>query len=123
VVGYAEKREDGARRTRESRVLINPGASQPGEQGVVSYVTGPELRNAVARGSLDGVPRALSAVPILTERPSIDAIINFRGSLLRARGRFGDGIIGAQAVEFGIPLITNDTELSAAVRAAGGVVR
>jgi hypothetical protein len=65
----------------------------------------------------------LGELPILGEKPSIDAIINFRGSLQRATGRFGDGIIGAQAVEFGIPLITNDTELAAAVRAAGGIVR
>jgi RHS repeat-associated protein len=94
-----------------------------GEEGVVSYVTQPELRNAVARGSLRGVPGALNRVDVLCRRPPIDAIINFRGGLVRSRGRFGDGIIGAQSVEFGIPLITNDVELANAVRAAGGTVR
>jgi predicted nucleic acid-binding protein len=91
---------------------------------MVSYVTGPELRNAVGKGGLRGVPRALNSVPVLEQRPSIDAIINFRGQLARSTGRFGDGlIIGAQAVEFGVPLITNDVELATTVRAAGGVVR
>ncbi|XYH97998.1 RHS repeat-associated core domain-containing protein [Sorangium sp. So ce1128] len=99
------------------------GRPAPGERGVVSYVTGPELRNAVARGSLRGVPRALEGLPVLNQRPSVDGIINFRGGLVRQTGRFGDGIIGSQSVEFGIPLITNDAELAAAVRAAGGVVR
>jgi hypothetical protein len=45
------------------------------------------------------------------------------GTLQRERGRFGDGIIGAQAVKSGIPLITNDRELGRAVRSAGGTVR
>ena len=94
-----------------------------GERGMVSYVTGPELRNAVARGSLRGTPRALESLEVLSQRPSINAIINFRGNLIKLRGRFGDGIIGAQALEFGIPLVTNDAELAAAVRAAGGIVR
>ena len=94
-----------------------------GERSMVSYVTGPELRNAVARGSLRGTPRALESLEVLSQRPSINAIINFRGNLIKLRGRFGDGIIGAQALEFGIPLVTNDAELAAAVRAAGGIVR
>jgi RHS repeat-associated protein len=100
------------------------GRLAEGEEAVVSYVTRPELRNAVALGrGIRGVPRALDGLRVLGQRPSIDAIINFRGGLARATGRFGDGIIGAQALEFGIPLITNDAELAAAVRAAGGVVR
>jgi predicted nucleic acid-binding protein len=100
------------------------GRLAAGEQPVVSYVTGPELRNAVATGGgLRGVPRALGDVPVLEARPSLDGIINFRGGLVRTTGRFGDGIIGAQATEFGIPLITNDAELGAAVVRSGGTVR
>jgi len=94
-----------------------------GERGVVSYVTRSELRNAVSTGNLRGVPRALDGVDVLTQRPSLDSIINIRGSLLKETGRFGDGIIGAQSVEFGMPLVTNDVELAAAVRALGGTVR
>ena len=77
----------------------------------------------MATGNLRGVPRAFQGLQVLGERPSLDAIINFRGGLVRTTGRFGDGIIGAQAVEVGVPLITSDAELAAAVRAAGGVVR
>jgi predicted nucleic acid-binding protein len=99
------------------------GRLAAGERAMVSYVTRPELSNAVAKGSLRGVPRALEGIPVLGNRPSIDAIVSFRGTLVRMNGRFGDGIIGAQAIEFGIALITNDLELAAAVRAAGGVVR
>ena len=72
---------------------------------------------------LRGVPRALSDLPVLEARPNINSIIDFRGTLTRATGRFGDGIIGAQATEFGIPLNTDDAELAAAVQAAGGTVR
>lgn len=37
--------------------------------------------------------------------------------VLLRRGRFGDGVIGAQLLEFGIPLITNDAELAKVVAA------
>lgn len=95
-----------------------------GEQPVVSYVTRPELREAVSRGGgLRGVPRALDDLEVDTQRPSIDTIINIRGALLKKQGRFGDGIIGAQAVQSGRPLVTNDKELANVVRAAGGTVR
>jgi predicted nucleic acid-binding protein len=49
--------------------------------------------------------------------------INVRGLLPAGRGRFGDGIIGGQALEQGIPLITNDQALGEAVRTLGGTVR
>lgn len=95
-----------------------------GERTMVSYVTRPELRNAVARGmGLRGVPRVLDALPVLTARPSIDLVINVRGALKRRTGSFGDGIIGAQAIEFRLPLITDDAELAAVVRSMGGTVR
>jgi hypothetical protein len=94
------------------------------EQAVISYVTRPELRSVVARGQgLRGVPRVLDIVPVVAERPSLDLIINIRGQLVRTSGRFGDGIIGVQSVEFTLPLITDDAELSRTVQVFGGVTR
>lgn len=59
----------------------------------------------------------------MTHRPSLDLRINIRGNITNTYGRLGDGLIGAQAVELGIPLITNDRGLTRAVREFGGVVR
>jgi predicted nucleic acid-binding protein len=102
------------------------GRLGPSDRPVVSYVTGPELRGAVAppgTNGMRGVPRHLGLLSVLEQRPSIDGIISFRGGLTRLRGRFGDGIIGAQALELRLPLVTDDGELARAVRAAGGEVR
>ena len=98
------------------------GRILPGEVPVVSYVTRPELEAVVARGgSLRGVPRALDNIDVLSQRPSLDTIINLRARI--NRGTFGDGIIGAQALEFELPLITNDQELTLRVWELGGTVR
>jgi len=43
--------------------------------------------------------------------------------LTAKEGVFGDGIIGAQTLEFGLPLITRDRELAKIVRSLGGTVR
>ena len=99
------------------------GRIKPGEVPTASFVSRPELRNAVSAGNLRGVPRALDELPVLNTRPSLNTRINIRGQLPAGRGRFGDGIIGGQAVEGGIPLITDDAALGAAVRALGGVAR
>ncbi len=101
------------------------GRIQPGENPVVSYVSRPELRNAAASPTsrLSGVPGALDDLPTLTTRPSLHTRINIRGQLPNQPGRFGDGIIGAQALEGGLPLVTNDKALRAVIEAMGGVVR
>jgi predicted nucleic acid-binding protein len=72
---------------------------------------------------LRGVPRKLDALPVLSHRPSIDTIVNVRGMLMRQTGKVGDGIIGAQALELGLTLITDDTELARVVASLGGKVR
>jgi predicted nucleic acid-binding protein len=96
-----------------------------GETPIVSYVTRPELRNAVSSGrGLKGVPHVLDDLPILSQAPSLDARINLRGKLNpKDRGLFGDGIIGAQAIENEIPLVTDDKWLKMVVRKYGGEVR
>lgn len=96
-----------------------------GEEPIVSYVTRPEMANSVLMGrGLKGVPRVLDELPVLSERPPIDTRINIRGQLNPSRpGLFGDGIISAQAIENGIPLVTDDRELIELIRGLGGVVR
>jgi len=88
-----------------------------------SNVTIPEMRNAVTHGKLRGVPGAAYDLPTLTTQPSLNARINIRGMLPDRPGRFGDGIIGARALENNLPLITNDKDLIKAVRALGGTTR
>ncbi|WP_171092235.1 RHS repeat-associated core domain-containing protein [Usitatibacter rugosus] len=102
--------------TLKGRVLAD-------EQPVVSYVTRPEMQNATKHSNLKGVPRALDDIPVLADVPSLDLRINIRGQLPDKAGRFGDGIIGAQALEKRIPLVTNDTDLAKVVRGRGGEVR
>lgn len=96
-----------------------------GEEPIVSYVTRPEMTNSVLMGrGLKGVPRVLDDLPVLSERPAIDARINIRGQLNPGKpGLFGDGIVGAQAIENRIPLVTDDRELIELIRSLGGVVR
>jgi RHS repeat-associated protein len=114
----------------DSNAVVNIGRDPtlcgrilPGETPVVSFVTRPELEAVVARGEgLRGMPRALNNVDVLSQRPSLDTVINLRASGV-TRGRFGDGIIGAQALEFGLPLITNDKQLTLRVWELGGTVR
>ena len=101
------------------------GKILPGEQAVLSHVSIPEMRNAVLRpgGHLKGVPAAAYDLPTLSVPPSLNLRINIRGMLPDRPGRFGDGIIGAQALENNLPLITNDKALKLAVESLGGTVR
>ena len=99
------------------------GRIRPGEVPVVSNVARPELRNAVSTGSLRGVPRALDDLPVANLPSSLNTRINIRGQLPSGRGRFGDGVTGAQALENNIPLITNDRALRGVVQSLGGTVR
>jgi hypothetical protein len=99
------------------------GRILPGEQPTISYITRPEMQNAVVHGNLRGVPKVIDGLPTLCTRPSLDLRINIRGQLPARGGRFGDGIIGAQALENNIPLITNDKALRQVIQSMGGNVR
>lgn len=95
----------------------------PSELPVKSYVAIPEMRNAVQHSNLRGVPGAAYELPTLNSIPSLDMRINVRGMLPPAPGRFGDGIIGAQAIERKIPLIITDKALKKVVNSLGGQAR
>uniref|UniRef100_UPI0029625812 RHS repeat-associated core domain-containing protein n=1 Tax=Lysobacter antibioticus TaxID=84531 RepID=UPI0029625812 len=99
------------------------GRILPGESPIKSYVTIPEMRNAVTHSNLRGVPGAAYELPTLMKKPSLDTRINIRGALPDRPGRFGDGIIGAQALENKIPLVTNDKALKRAINEMGGTTR
>lgn len=91
---------------------------------IISYVSAPELRNAAARSNGKfHVPRSIDDYNVLNYRPSVDKTIQIRSMSQRGKGKFGDGIIGAQALELDLPLITNDKELKAIVSKLGGEVR
>lgn len=105
------------------------GRIAAGETAVVSFVTRPELRNSIARNQrlgrnkLRGLPRVLDELPVLITRPSPDTAINVRSLIGRGEGAFGDGVVGGQALDLGIPLITNDRALREAVQSLGGTTR
>jgi len=90
---------------------------------VVSNVTAPELRNAVSTGNLRGVPGALNDLPVINPPTSVHTRINVRSQLPAGRGRFGDGVIGAQSLDNGIPLITDDKALRNVVNSMGGTAQ
>lgn len=100
------------------------GRILPHEQGAISYVSIPEMRNAVSTpGGLSGVPCAAYDLPTVAAVPNLNLRINLRGELPARPGRFGDGIIGAQALQFELPLVTNDHDLAELVARYGGIVR
>lgn len=108
------------------QIRSNPtlgGRLNVGDTPVVSNVTAPELRNAVSTGSLRGVPGSLYDLPVINPPTSIHTRINVRGQLRARRGRFGDGVIGAQSIDNGIPLITDDKELRRVINSMGGLAR
>lgn len=84
----------------------------------------PELRNAASRRSGFHVPNAANAIPTISSGGSLNTRINIRGEIQAAKpsspGLFGDGAIGATAIESGSTLVTDDKLLRNAVNARGG---
>jgi len=99
------------------------GRLNANETPIISHVTTPELRNVVSKGKLQGLPKALELLESKKLPSSVDLRIYIRGMIKSKVGKFGDGIIGAQALENKIPLITNDKELKRVVQLLGGEVR
>lgn len=83
----------------------------------------PELRNAVTTGNLKGVPKAAESIPTVAGATNVNTRINVRGQLPAGRGRFGDGVTGATAIERGSTLVTRDKKLGEAVEKLGGKVK
>ena len=63
------------------------------------------------KGTLTHLPKALKTTAVYLSKPDLNLSIAIRGEQEKVRGKFGDGIIGAQAIENNLPLITNDRRL------------
>ena len=100
----------GAELLIDSKVIVTDGKRlvESGENVVKADVAVPELRNAVTTGNLKGVPKAADSIPTVAGAQNVNTRINVRGQLPAGRGRFGDGVTGATALERGSTLVTRD---------------
>ena len=102
-------------------------ALRPGETPVMTRTVQAELRNIVARGSLKGFPKFANELPVIEDTMDLDTRILIRSRIKdiapASPGLFGDGAIGATAVNRGLPVITNDRNLTTVLRWLGVEVR
>ncbi len=115
----------GAELLLDSNVIVTDGKRlvESGQNIVKADVALPELRNAASTGNLKGVPKAAESIPTVPGAQNVNTRINVRGQLPEGRGRFGDGVTGATAIERGSTLVTRDKNLSKAVKNLGGNVK
>jgi RHS repeat-associated protein len=110
-------------------VYSRPGveaALNPGETPVITQTTVAELRNLAAGGVMK-MPRFAGELPVINDVMDVNMRINIREMLtsIRAnqRGIFGDGSIGATALDYGLPVITADRNFAAVLEHLGLEVR
>ena len=101
---------------------------KPGEVPVITSTTQAELRALVNRGQLKGIPSVSKSLKVIENAGSVNTRINVRAAVANQPGKvkgslFGDGAIGATAIETSRPLITFDKKLRKAVNQLGGEVR
>jgi RHS repeat-associated protein len=101
-------------------------ALNAGETPVITRTTSAELRNLVARGPLK-MPRYAGELDGIEDVMDVNTRINIRGMLEGIRGGepglFGDGSIGATAINRGLPVITDDRNFASALEQLGVEVR
>lgn len=102
------------------------GALNPGEMPVMTQTTSAELGNLVARGSVK-MPRFAGDLPQISDVMDVNTRINIRGMIADMKpnspGLFGDGSIGATALDTGFPVITADKNFAAVLAQLGVEVR
>lgn len=102
------------------------GALQPGETPVMTRTTVGELANNAASGRLKP-PRFANELGVVDDVMDVNTRINIRGELEAIRpgqrGLFGDGSIGATAVNTGYPVITADKNFATVLEGMGVQVR
>jgi hypothetical protein len=110
-------------------VYNRPGvlaALNPGETPVMTQTTTVELRGLATAGRMH-LPRFASDLPVINDIMDVNTRINIRGLLAdinpRQRGLFGDGSIGATALNRGLPVITSDKALTTVLKSLGIEVR
>ena len=89
-----------------------------GKNVVRPSITEAEIRSTVTRGRFR--PKAADKIPVVPNGGSLNDRINIRGQISSTRGRFGDGVIGATALERGSTLVSRDKQLRNAVNNLGG---
>jgi RHS repeat-associated protein len=110
-------------------VYNRPGveaALNPGETPVITQTSVAELRNLAAGGVMK-MPRFAGELPVINDVMDVSTRINIREMLTaikaNQRGIFGDGSIGATALNYGLPVITADRNFAAVLEQLGLEVR
>jgi len=110
-------------------VYNRPGvlaALNPGETPVITQTTNAELRGLAAAGRMH-MPSFARDLPVINDVMDVNTRINVRGMLEEIkpgqRGLFGDGSIGATALNHGLPVITSDKALTTVLKSLGVEVR
>lgn len=102
------------------------GALRPGETPVMTRTTVGELANNAASGRLKP-PGFANELGVVDDVMDVNTRINIRGELQAIRpgqrGLFGDGSIGATAVNTGYPVITADKNFATVLEGMGVQVR
>jgi predicted nucleic acid-binding protein len=92
----------------------------------MTQTTAAELQNLVVRGSVK-MPRFASDLPVISDVTDVNARVNIRGMIAAMKPNspslFGDGSIGATALNTGLPVITADRNFAAALQELGVEVR
>lgn len=112
-------------------VFNRPGVQanlQPGEVPVVTQTTRAELSNLAARpNNPRKIPRYAGELDTIPDVMDVNTRIDIRGQLAEIsptqRGMFGDGTIGATAVNTGYPVITADKKFATVLESMGVEVR
>jgi hypothetical protein len=110
-------------------VYNRPGVDallQPHEYPVISTTVRAEIANNASAGKIR-TPNYIDDFPVIADGGDLHTRIDVRGELEQLRknqrGLYGDGVVGAIAVDDGIPLITADKRLAQVVSGMGGEVR
>ena len=101
---------------------FNPDPNTPGPDVLLTDAT-----TYTARGTVKSVTSSYGDLVTNIVRDAegkvLETVYGDAASTNSAKGNFGDGVIGAQALHLGIPLVTGDKGLAAAVEGMGGTAR
>jgi predicted nucleic acid-binding protein len=101
-------------------------ALNPGETPVITQTTTAELRGLATAGRMH-MPGYARELPVINDVMDVNTRINIRGMLADIkpgqRGLFGDGSIGATALNRGLPVITSDKAFTTVLKSLGVEVR
>jgi RHS repeat-associated protein len=113
--------------------VVAQGLIGAGETPAISEAVLNELKDLVARGDMDGIPKVVQNLRVIpdvadvstqsTLRSVMAQLKNTTGDWDAIQGFTGDGVIGTTAVSSGMPIITGDQAFAIAIGKIGGTVR